>query len=58
MTTIENLLIPPRNQYGTDPIRGIISNFFREEEEARVRKAYSSSLKKFEMIPRIGSVPY
>lgn len=42
MTTIENLLIPPRNQYGTDPIRGFISNFFRGEEEARVRKAYST----------------
>ena len=40
MTAIENLLIPPRNQFGDNPFYGILSYFFREEENARVARAY------------------
>ena len=42
MTAIENLLIPPRNQFGDNPFYGILSYFFREEENARVAKAYDT----------------
>ncbi|MCH2420444.1 MAG: ABC transporter ATP-binding protein [Candidatus Poseidoniia archaeon] len=40
MTAIENLLVPPRNQFGDNPFYGILSYFFREEENARVARAY------------------
>ena len=42
MTAIENLLIPPRNQFGDNPFYGILSYFFRDEENARVAKAYDT----------------
>ncbi len=42
MTAIENLLIPPRNQFGDNPFYGILSYFFRDEENARVDKAYDT----------------
>ena len=42
MTTIENLLIPPRNQYGDSPFYGILSHFFKDEENARVARAYDT----------------
>ena len=42
MTAIENLLIPPRNQFGDNPFSGIISHFFRDEENARIAKAYDT----------------
>jgi len=42
MTAIENLLIPPRNQFGDNPFYGILSYFFREEENARVARAYDT----------------
>ena len=40
MTTIENLLIPPRNQFGTNPFTGFLAFFNRQEETERLRKAY------------------
>ena len=40
MTAIENLLVPPRNQFGDNPFYAILSYFFREEENARVAWAY------------------
>ena len=40
MTAIENLLIPPRNQFGLDPLRALLTPWRREEERARVRRAY------------------
>ena len=42
MTTIENLLIPPRRQYGDNPLTAIMSYFFRDEENARIAKAYET----------------
>ena len=42
MTAIENLLIPPRNQFGDNPFSGIISHFFRDEENARIARAYQT----------------
>lgn len=42
MTTIENLLIPPRNQYGTNPLHAFISHFIDNGEEDRIRKAYKT----------------
>ena len=42
MTTIENLLIPPRNQYGTNPLHAFLSHFFDNGEDERVRKAYET----------------
>ena len=42
MTAIENLLVPPRNQFGDNPFYGILSYFFREEENARVARAYDT----------------
>ena len=42
MTTIENLLIPPRNQFGDNPFHGILSHFFKDEENARVARAYDT----------------
>ena len=42
MTTIENLLIPPRNQFGDSPFYGILSHFFKDEENARVARAYDT----------------
>ena len=42
MTTIENLLIPPRNQFGDNPLYGILSHFFKDEENARVARAYDT----------------
>ncbi len=42
MTAIENLLIPSRNQFGDNPFYGILSYFFREEENARVARAYDT----------------
>ena len=42
MTAIENLLIPPRNQYGTNPFHAFISHFFDNGEKVRVRKAYET----------------
>ena len=42
MMTIENLLIPPRNQYGDSPFYGILSHFFKDEENARVARAYDT----------------
>ena len=42
MTAIENLLVPPRNQFGDTPFYGILSYFFREEENARVARAYDT----------------
>ncbi|HIO66726.1 MAG TPA: ABC transporter ATP-binding protein [Flavobacteriales bacterium] len=42
MTTIENLLIPPRNQFGDNPFYGILSHFFKDEENARVARAYDT----------------
>ena len=40
MPAIENLLIPPRNQFGLDPLRALLTPWRREEERARVRRAY------------------
>ncbi|HIM33396.1 MAG TPA: ABC transporter ATP-binding protein, partial [Candidatus Poseidoniales archaeon] len=40
MTAIENLLIPPRNQFGLDPLRALLTPWRRAEERARVRRAY------------------
>ena len=42
MTAIENLLIPPRNQFGDNPFSGILSHFFRGEENARIVRAYDT----------------
>ena len=42
MTTIENLLIPPRNQFGDNPFYGILSHFFKDEENARDARAYDT----------------
>ena len=42
MTTIENLLIPPRNQFGDNPFYGILSHFFKDEENVRVARAYDT----------------
>jgi branched-chain amino acid transport system ATP-binding protein len=42
MTSIENLLIPPRNQFGTNPFTGLASFFIPDEERRRVRKAYQT----------------
>ena len=42
MTAIENLLIPPRNQYGTNPFHAFISHFFDYGEKERIRKAYET----------------
>ena len=42
MTTIENLLIPPRNQFGDNPFSGILSHFSKDEENARVARAYDT----------------
>ena len=42
ITTIENLLIPPRNQFGDNPFYGILSHFFKDEENARVARAYDT----------------
>tara|TARA_Y100000590_G_C15628960_1_gene980429 strand:- start:646 stop:1413 length:768 start_codon:yes stop_codon:yes gene_type:complete len=42
MTTIENLLIPPRNQYGSNPLHGVISYFYRDEENRRISDAYKT----------------
>ena len=42
MTAIENLLVTPRNQFGDNPFYGILSYFFREEENARVARAYDT----------------
>ena len=42
MTAIENLLIPPRNQYGTNPFHAILAYFNKDEENARVAKAYKT----------------
>ena len=42
MTSIENLLIPPRNQFGTNPFTGFASFFIPDEERLRVRKAYQT----------------
>jgi len=40
MTSIENLLIPPRNQFGTNPLHALFTYFRRNEEEERLAKAY------------------
>jgi len=42
MTAVENLLVPPRNQYGTNPFTAFLSHFFDNGEEERVRKAYKT----------------
>lgn len=42
MTSIENLLIPPRNQFGTNPFTGLASFFLPDEERLRVQKAYQT----------------
>ena len=42
MPTIENLLIPPRNQFGDNPFYGILSHFIKDEENARVARAYDT----------------
>ena len=42
MTAVENLLIPPRNQYGTNPLHAFFSHFFDNGEEERIRKAYET----------------
>ena len=42
MTTIENLLIPPRNQFGDNPFYGILSHFIKDEENVRVARAYDT----------------
>ena len=42
MTAIENLLIPPRNQYGTNPFHAFFSHFFDNGEKERIRKAYET----------------
>ena len=42
MTAIENLLIPPRSQFGDNPLSGILSHFFRDEENARIARAYDT----------------
>jgi len=40
MTSIENLLIPPRDQFGTNPLHALFTYFRRNEEEERLAKAY------------------
>ena len=40
MTSIENLLVPPRNQFGTNPLHALFTYFRRNEEEERLAKAY------------------
>ena len=42
MTAIENLLIPPRSQFGDNPLTAIMSFFYKDEEKARVSKAYET----------------
>ena len=42
MTAIENLLIPPRNQFGTNPIEALFTYFRKYEEEERLAKAYET----------------
>lgn len=42
MTAIENLLIPPRNQFGTNPIEALFTYFRKSEEEERLAKAYET----------------
>ena len=42
MTAIENLLIPPRNQFGTNPIEALFTYFRKNEEEERLVKAYET----------------
>jgi ABC-type branched-subunit amino acid transport system ATPase component len=42
MTAIENLLIPPRNQFGTNPLEALFTYFKRNEEEERLAKAYET----------------
>ena len=42
MTAIENLLIPPRNQFGTNPIEALFTYFRKKEEEERLAKAYET----------------
>ena len=42
MTAIENLLIPPRNQFGTNPIEALLTYFRKNEEEERLAKAYET----------------
>ena len=42
MTAIENLLIPPRNQFGTNPIEALFTYFRKNEEEERLAKAYET----------------
>ncbi|HJO28848.1 MAG: ABC transporter ATP-binding protein [Candidatus Poseidoniia archaeon] len=42
MTTIENLLLPPRNQFGLNPFSALLTPFYREEEVERFRKAYKT----------------
>ena len=42
MTAVENLLVPPRNQYGTNPFTAFLSHFFDNGEEERIRKAYKT----------------
>tara|TARA_B100000686_G_C16453736_1_gene793463 strand:+ start:87 stop:854 length:768 start_codon:yes stop_codon:yes gene_type:complete len=42
MTTIENLLIPPRDQYGINPFYAFLSHFIDNGEEKRTRKAYNT----------------
>ena len=42
MTAIENLLIPPRNQFGTNPLEALFTYFKRNEEEERLAKAYKT----------------
>ena len=42
MTAIENLLIPPRSQFGDNPLTAIMSFFYRDEEKARISNAYET----------------
>ena len=40
MTVIENLLVPPRNQVGTNPITAIMNTIQPEHEKERLKKAW------------------
>lgn|GEM_PF-113699 len=40
MTVIENLIIPPRNQLGDNPLTAILHTFRPEHEKARLAKAW------------------
>jgi ABC-type branched-subunit amino acid transport system ATPase component len=42
MTAIENLLVPPRNQFGANPLEALFTYFKRNEEEERLAKAYET----------------